>query len=407
MSKIVKLESTNIKRLKAVSITPDPTFNAVGGNNAQGKTSLLDSIEMALGGKKSIPDMPLRSGQKKGRIVLETEDLIVTRNFTEAGSTIKVTNKEGMVHTKAQSVLDDLIGRLTMDPLAFTHLSPKEQGATLRDLLGIDTTAHDEQRRITFEERTGKNRRAKELKAQLDGLAEHEGVPEDEVSVSMLAQGLDVMNRRNAEIEKAERDHAENMASIKSYRLQIEELNKKLAGANHLAMESDALIKKLGKRHEIDETREKIANAEDTNRKVRENQKRKEIHEAWIKQDGDSKALTATLEKIDAQKAEMLASAEYPIDGIGIDDDGILTYNGIPFTQASAAEQLRVSAAMALALNPKLRVLLIRDGSLLDKDAMEELHNFATENDAQVWIERVGNGDEVTVLIEDGEVSSK
>ncbi len=150
-----------------------------------------------------------------------------------------------------------------------------------------------------------------------------------------------------------------------------------------------------------------IANAEDTNRKVRENQKRKEIHEAWIKQDGDSKALTATLEKIDAQKAEMLASAEYPIDGIGIDDDGILTYNGIPFTQASAAEQLRVSAAMALALNPKLRVLLIRDGSLLDKDAMEELHNFATENDAQVWIERVGNGDEVTVLIEDGEVSSK
>lgn len=406
MSKIIKLESENIKRLKAVSITPDPTFNAVGGNNAQGKTSLLDSIEMALGGKKSIPDMPLRSGQKKGRIVLETEDLIVTRNFTEAGSTIKVTNKEGMVHTKAQSVLDDLIGRLTMDPLAFTHLSPKEQGATLRDLLGLDTNELDTKRKEVFDSRTEKNRRAKELKAQLDGLAEHEGVPEEEVSVSDLVAKKDAADDFNNNLEDIGHTIGLHENRLNEIVREIDEL--KAEHEKVLAQKAN-LQSKVSGQEIIDTSKiiEQINNAEDTNRKVRENQKRKEIHEAWSSQDSASKQLTATLEKIDAQKAEMLASAEYPIDGIGIDDDGILTYNGIPFTQASAAEQLRVSAAMALALNPKLRVLLIRDGSLLDRNAMEELHNFATENDAQVWIERVGNGDEVTVLIEDGEVSSK
>jgi recombinational DNA repair ATPase RecF len=46
MSKIVRLESTNYKRLKAVEIAPDPDGNLVivAGKNGQGKTSILDSI---------------------------------------------------------------------------------------------------------------------------------------------------------------------------------------------------------------------------------------------------------------------------------------------------------------------------------------------------------------------------
>ena len=93
------------------------------------------------------------------------------------------------------------------------------------------------------------------------------------------------------------------------------------------------------------------------------------------------------------------------MDGLGFDEDGV-TYNGIPFAQASSAEQIRVSLAMAMALNPELKVLRIKDGSLLDGDAMEAIREQIVERDFQLWIERVGDADAGAVIIEDGEVAS-
>jgi DNA polymerase III epsilon subunit-like protein len=48
--KIVKLTAENVKRLRAVEITPDDTVQIVTGRNAQGKTSVLDAIWLALCG---------------------------------------------------------------------------------------------------------------------------------------------------------------------------------------------------------------------------------------------------------------------------------------------------------------------------------------------------------------------
>ena len=75
---------------------------------------------------------------------------------------------------------------------------------------------------------------------------------------------------------------------------------------------------------------------------------------------------------------------------VGFTDEGV-TYNGVPFSQASSAEQIRVSLAMAMALNPKLRVVRILDGSLLDADSMRQVAEMATAADYQVWVERVAD----------------
>ena len=43
--KIASLEAENVKRIKAVALTPSPTvLTIVGGNNNQGKTSVLDAL---------------------------------------------------------------------------------------------------------------------------------------------------------------------------------------------------------------------------------------------------------------------------------------------------------------------------------------------------------------------------
>jgi hypothetical protein len=82
-------------------------------------------------------------------------------------------------------------------------------------------------------------------------------------------------------------------------------------------------------------------------------------------------------------------------------------YRGFPFEQASSAEQLRVSAAIGMALNPELKVMLIRDGSLLDAESLRLLSELAERADHQIWIERVSTGEEVSVVIEDGLVAGR
>jgi hypothetical protein len=111
------------------------------------------------------------------------------------------------------------------------------------------------------------------------------------------------------------------------------------------------------------------------------------------------------LDALDAKRDASLAAAKFPVDGLGFTDDGV-TFKGVPFGQASSAEQITVSLAMAMALNPKLRVIRILDGSLLDPDSMQTIAAMAGENDYQVWVERVSDTSGVGVVIEDGEVQS-
>ena len=55
-------------------------------------------------------------------------------------------------------------------------------------------------------------------------------------------------------------------------------------------------------------------------------------------------------------------------------------------------------------MNPKLKILLIRDGSLLDEDNLKMVAEMAEEEGGQLWLERVGEGKECQVIIEDGRI---
>ena len=57
-------------------------------------------------------------------------------------------------------------------------------------------------------------------------------------------------------------------------------------------------------------------------------------------------------------------------------------------------------------MNPKLRVIRITDGSLLDTENMALIEKMATEADFQIWIERVDESGTAGVVIEDGQVKS-
>lgn len=430
--KIVKLSAKNVKRLRAVEITPDGNLVVVSGKNGQGKSSLLDAIEYALAGKSAICREPIRRGEKRAEVVCDLGDLVVRRTFTEdGGGQLTLETKDGARFKEPQGRLDDLIGQLSFDPLEFSRMKPAAQAETLRALVGLDLSKLDGERDVVFAKRTEVNRDGKALAARFEALPPvHEGVPSAEQSTAEILERQEAAQRKNSEnaiarglveIGRAELDAAEHRGKAVASRLTElqNEIDRLLARQQELVQEGldcvsavEAARAMLHQRQldanelkdvDLSPFREQLAGVEAANRKVRENAARAQLEGELEERRYTSKKLTEHLDDIATRREKEIAAAAFPVPGLGFDAHGFVTLNGLPFDQASAAEQLRVSVAMGLALNPKLRVLLIRDGSLLDEESLRLVGELAAEADAQLWLERVEEGG-ATVVIEDGSV---
>ena len=419
--KIIRLQAENFKRIQAVEITPAGDLVVIGGSNAAGKTSCLDAIAMALGGGDVACEQPLRHGALKGKTVVELDDLIVTRKYTPNGTTLEVTSREGMKYPSPQAVLDALVGKLTFDPLAFARMKPKEQLEMLRQMTGLNFTLLDSRRASLFDDRTQVNREVKQAEAQLATMLPVLGVPEEEVSVAALTKQIEAANSRNtsnAEARNAvrgvldQRDFIQRQVegqekSIADLRKQLAAAEEKLATIEHerdvLTTRYDALMEGVEMLDDSDTAPilAQIQSAEVTNRLIRGNKAYREARTKLAAKQHEAAALSAKIDEIDAKKRQRLAETEFPVEGLGLTYDVVL-FNGVPFDQASGAEQLRVSVAIGMAANPKLKILLCRDGSLLDSKSLAMLAEIVQENGYQCWLERVGEGAEVGVVIEDG-----
>lgn len=396
--KIVHLRAENIKRLVAVEVTPEGHVVRVTGRNGQGKSSLLDAIWFALGGREALPSKPIRAGADKASVVLDLGDYRVERRFTETDSYLYVTStKDGAKYPSPQKLLDGLIGAYTFDPLAFCRQDAKTQGATLRRLVGLDTTALDVERRKLYDERTEANRAAKQLKAQIDAAPWHAEIGTELVDVSALSAELTQAHEHNRRVVEAARTADQLADLVDRLREQLRDAEARLKAANKAVLDA-------GEETDTESMARELAEVAETNRKVEQNRQRERLwaqHEAAEARAGE---LDRRIDAIDEQKADLLAAAAFPLDELSIGDDGEITYQGIPLAQASSAEQLRVSLAIAMALNPKLRVIRITDGSLLDSSSFAMIEALAKDQDYQVWVEVVDESGDVGIVIEDGRV---
>jgi hypothetical protein len=102
-------------------------------------------------------------------------------------------------------------------------------------------------------------------------------------------------------------------------------------------------------------------------------------------------------------KEQAIANAEMPVKGLAFGDGEVL-FQGVPFAQASSAEQLMVSTVLAMALNPRLRIIRISDGSLLDESNLTLLRKLAERSDFQVWLEQLSSTDPCAIHLCEGEV---
>lgn len=396
--KIIKFTAENVKRLKAVEITPDGTVQVITGRNAQGKTSVLDAIWLALGGGSASRGMvrPIRDGEDHAAVTLDLGDLIVTRTWTGDKTTLTVKTADGAKYSSPQTVLDALVGRLSFDPLEFTRLSAREQQAALLELvdLDVDLGVLDRQRRAAYDERTEVGRKVKDL-----------GVIEKPTPAPDVERSASDLLTKIREAQMLEREQETECAALDDAEERVAGLRDELAAAEADVERLRATVAAQASVPDVAAMEAELDALEETNRAVRRNAaiaSRAAIKEGLAAR---YEMLTKRIDDLDKTKAQALAAATFPVAGLGFDDNGV-TYQGVPFSQASSAEQIRVSLAMAMALNPELRVIRILDGSLLDAENLALIAEMAAEKDFQCWIERVADGSGVGVVIEDGSVAS-
>lgn len=415
--RIVKFQSENVKRLKAVEIVPEDDVVIISGKNGQGKTSVLDSIWLALGGataaKETKTDRPIRDGAEKAKVVLDLGDLQVTRTWTSNDqSYLKIKGLYGEKINSPQVLLDKLMGRLSFDPLAFTKMSEKDQLKNLMDFLElpIDPAALEAEKKDLYDQRTLVNRDIKKLEVELNGLTEPaENLPNEELNVDDILAELDaaretkrINDEKRTQLARKQSECVEVSGLIKKLKAELEQAQAKydiiVAEGKGLRTEVDQLVDP-----DIDSCTKKLREMDTINRNIRDAVKYHEIESRLALCQLTSENLTGQMADIDQRKEKAIKEAKMPIDGLGFTEDGVI-YNNVPFGQCSAAEKLRVSMAMAMAQNPEIRVIRITNGSLLDSQSMKIIEEMAKNNDYQVWIEVVDESEKLGIVIEDGQV---
>ena len=412
---IVQLTASNVKRLSAVSIKPDGSTIVIGGRHANGKSSVLDSILYALGGTAVLPPVPLRRGASKGSIDLDLGDLKVRRTFTRKGeadytTSLEVKRANGDKVSSPQALLDSLCGKLAFDPLEFSRMKPKAQLESLKALVGLNFDELDRERAAHFSHRTELNRQEKGKQAEIDATPLVEGVPEEEISLSDRLTALrraESQNKVNADARKL-LTQKELVVTTKA--AEVKRLTDALAvamrdaqSAVEAAAAQRTAVESLAADIDLAPLNEALGSVETVNRGVRQNLKRAELLKQAETLQGQSDFLTTTIAGIDDRKSEAMKAAKFPVDGLGFGSDGVLL-DGLPLEQANTAAQIQLSVAMGFALNPKLRVMMIREGGSLfaDETGLGLIAKLADEANAQVWIERPSLGSECSVIMEDG-----
>lgn len=422
---IVGLQVENVKRIRAVSIHPEGDIVVLSGRNAQGKTSVLDAIWLALGGgaaKRAVEaSETIRAGEEFARVQVDLGTLVVTREWERRDGGPETTRlrveAEGRTLASPQSVLDALMEHAGFDPLAFTRLSPAQQANALTAIVdlpfGIDE--FDAETKQIFDERTSVNRDVERLKSVADALPRYPNAPNEKVDI-----GAQMTAYRAIEDQITAASHAEqgilaaeaNLAQLDSRIASLKaELETAIADRDSTAeilqeRRQHAAANDLdGLRAQADAALAAAESAGQVNEQVDANERHRLAVDALVQVQTMSAELTAQIEKRRQDRRDALAAVAFPVPGLGFDESGLVTYRDLPFTQASAAEQVEISTAIAMAGDPRLRVITIRDASLLDSEHLAIIERMAAERDFQVWLEKVDESGTVGIVIENGEVA--
>lgn len=399
---ITRLTIDNCLRIKTLRISPDKNVVKLVGANGAGKTSVLNSIKFALMGKKDLPSKPVHDGEKKGHVEIELSGGISVDWTVNTDRDVKlVVKKDGIPMKSPTTMLEALVGKIAFDPLAFVRMEPKKQIETLKQVANLDFSDLEAKYSKLYSDRTAVNVNIKRIDGALAKLPTwHKDAPEKPTPPGELDRNYQAalnLTRDRQSVAEMIGDLDQAIATLedklKIAKVDRETLQRKLAG---MAKAPDPKA--------VEALKAQLENMAETNRKAGENARRREMEAELKAARADEEDLSEQLDHVAATKKKRLADAKLPIKGLEFDDNEVV-YDGLPISQLSTSGQIRVSLAMAIAMNPELRVCFVRDASLLDKESQKIVAEMAEKHDFQIWEEFVDTttADSSAIVLEDGE----
>ncbi len=442
---ITAVDVRGFKRISHVHIETEDHRNIllIAGKNRQGKSSLMDALDAAFTGGAAAPAEPIRQGDEATTIDVELNDGLykIQRTFKVGKegksegkllTTLTVKGPDGKL-SSPQAWLDNLVAQRFLDPLEFLGKKPADQRKVLLQLIGVDLDALAAEHTAAFARRTEENRFLKQAQAQLDGIDPLPPPPPETRSMEALQEELSATERDLREGTESKATHerlaqklVELEASTATRKQKVVDAEALLAKAKQDLVDHEARVAKgqlvvaealavvrpveeinrlLERRGQIKAEQLQVSKAVqwETLRAARAGQQAK-LAKAVATHEAEADKLTAQIKEIAQRGIKLLDEAKMPIEGLEVTATG-LRLAGLPLEQASQAEQLRCSLAIAIASSPKLRDVWVKSGSLLDEEGLETVRQVAAALDCRVWLEMVNErpGDPRAIIIRDGQ----
>lgn len=408
MVTINKLEIENVKRVKAVKLEPSATgLTIVGGNNNQGKTSVLDAIAWALGGNKYKPSQAQREGSTippSLKITL-SNGLIVERSGKN--STLKVIDPSG--NKAGQNLLDSFVEELAINLPKFMEQTSKEKAKTLLQIIGVGPQLFEleMQEKAKYDERHAIGVIADQKEKFAKEQPYYPDAPKELVSISELIQQQQDILAKNGENARKRQNLAKIKTDYEFASADVQRLKRDLEEARlkEQALWKDYEIAQKNAQDLIDESTQEIedsiANIEQINLKVRANFDKDKAEEDAKGYREQYKELDNVIADIRKQKTDLLTNADLPLPGLSV-DDGELLYLGQRWDNMSGSQQLQVATAIVRKLKPECGFVLIDKLEQMDQLTLQEFGSWLEQEGLQAIATRVSTGDECSILIEDG-----
>ena len=412
MVKINALELDDVKRIRAVKLEPTENgLTIIGGRNNQGKTSVLDAIAWALGGDKYRPSGAVREGSAVPPHLKVKLSNGITVERCGKNSDLKVTDETGK--RGGQQLLNAFISSFALDLPKFMDSSPKEKANVLLKIIGVgDKLAeYDKAEATLYNRRLEIGRIADQKEKFASELPFFDNAPPDIVSVSKLIEEQQRILALNGENQRKRERAAQLRAAHEDLKKRIENLSAQLAELRKQEAEAaeDLRIAELSAADLHDEStaalEESIRRIEDINARVRSNLDKVKAEEDAKHYKNEYDTLTGQINDIRENRRRLLDSAELPLKGLSV-EDGELTYNGQKWDCMSGSEQLMTAAAIVRKLNPECGFVLMDKLEQMDTDTLTEFGAWLESEGLQAIATRVSTGDECSIIIEDGQVST-
>ena len=410
--KINKLEIENVKRVKAVTI--EPTSNGLtilGGNNNQGKTSVLDAIAWALGGNKYKPSKPARDGSMNPPTLrLELSNgLIVERKGKN--SDLKVTDPSGQ--KAGQQLLDSFVEELALNLPKFIESSAKDKANTLLQIIGVGEKLWelDRKEERLYNERRAIGQIADQKKKYAAEQPQYPEAPNELVSIADLIHEQQEILARNGENARKRQNRENIVNKMHLSEARLKQLKEQLAQeeAVHDKLMGDYVEANKSIEDLVDESTEEIensiANIEEINHKVRANLDKEKAEEDAKQYKYQYDNLSAEIQKVRDERTSLLDSADLPLPGLSV-EDGELVFEGQKWDNMSGSQQLRVSTAIVRKLKPECGFVLLDKLEQMDIPTLTEFGKWLESEGLQAIATRVSSGEECQIIIEDGYVVS-